>query len=280
MFKIGEFSKLIQVPASALRYYDDIGLFKPLHTDSESGYRYYRTSQIPLINRIVALKELGLQLDQIRHILDQQLDEEAFRGMLLLKQAELEQKIKLDEMRLQLVAARLAHIDIESSSPPDNMEIRSLPRADYLCLDATVKNFNEAQSLIERLTICLSQSIAAKNLGRLTAILMQDCYEHEDLELRLGYTVEGVNMKTLPRLADLDLRLAELPPVNLAATLVHIGPPGETFVSRSAIASWVEQSEYEFLGSSREVFLSLPTPGKLTETAIELQYPLRPKAKP
>jgi hypothetical protein len=38
MFCIGEFSKIVQVPASLLRYYDDIGLFRPIHSDRDTGY--------------------------------------------------------------------------------------------------------------------------------------------------------------------------------------------------------------------------------------------------
>ena len=46
MFRIGEFSKIAQVPASLLRYYDDIGLFRPIHSDRDTGYRYYSVKQL------------------------------------------------------------------------------------------------------------------------------------------------------------------------------------------------------------------------------------------
>ncbi len=37
MFRIGEFSKITQVPASTLRYYDDIGLFRPIDCARDTG---------------------------------------------------------------------------------------------------------------------------------------------------------------------------------------------------------------------------------------------------
>ena len=46
MFRIGEFSKIARVPASLLRYYDDIGLFKPIKSDRDTGYRYYSVRQL------------------------------------------------------------------------------------------------------------------------------------------------------------------------------------------------------------------------------------------
>ena len=65
MFKIGEFSRLAQVPVPTLRYYDQVGLLKPVKVDTFSGYRYYAASQLPRLHRILALKGLGFTLEQI-----------------------------------------------------------------------------------------------------------------------------------------------------------------------------------------------------------------------
>jgi len=53
-----------------LRYYDELGLLKPVRIDAETGYRYYSAQQLPHLNRILALKELGLTLDQIARLLE------------------------------------------------------------------------------------------------------------------------------------------------------------------------------------------------------------------
>ena len=60
MYSIGEYSQIAQVSKRLLRYYDEIGLFQPIKVESESGHRYYSASQLPALNRILALKELGL----------------------------------------------------------------------------------------------------------------------------------------------------------------------------------------------------------------------------
>ena len=65
MFLIGEFSQIAQVPRSLLRYYDEIDLLKPAEIDQWTNYRYYSVTQLPRLNRILALKELGLTLEQI-----------------------------------------------------------------------------------------------------------------------------------------------------------------------------------------------------------------------
>ena len=65
MLKIGDFSKLSQVPVKTLRYYDEIGLLKPVQVDRFTSYRYYSFEQLRRLNRILALKDLGLSLEQI-----------------------------------------------------------------------------------------------------------------------------------------------------------------------------------------------------------------------
>ena len=46
MFRIGEFSKLMQVSVRMLRYYDEVGLLNPAQSDPWTGYRMYSVEQI------------------------------------------------------------------------------------------------------------------------------------------------------------------------------------------------------------------------------------------
>ena len=62
LYKIGEFSKLTDVPVKTLRYYDEINLFKPREIDLFSGYRYYSEEQQEDVKLILTLKEVGFSL--------------------------------------------------------------------------------------------------------------------------------------------------------------------------------------------------------------------------
>lgn len=66
MYKIKEFSEVTNTSIVTLRYYDEIGLFKPQYVDFYSGYRYYEDSQIKHINKINKLKEFELSLEEIK----------------------------------------------------------------------------------------------------------------------------------------------------------------------------------------------------------------------
>jgi DNA-binding transcriptional MerR regulator len=62
MLKIRDFARLAEVSLTTLRYYDEIGLLKPIYVDPETGYRFYTMDQLPHLHRILAFKELGLGL--------------------------------------------------------------------------------------------------------------------------------------------------------------------------------------------------------------------------
>jgi DNA-binding transcriptional MerR regulator len=87
MFKIGEFSRLAQVPVATLRYYHQIGLLQPVEVDSATGCRWYSASQLLRLHRIPALKGLGFTLEHIRAVIGEGLTLDQMRGMLRLRHA-------------------------------------------------------------------------------------------------------------------------------------------------------------------------------------------------
>jgi DNA-binding transcriptional MerR regulator len=93
MFSIGEFARLGTVSIRTLRHYDEIGLLPPAKVDPVTGYRGYSAEQLRLLNRIVALKELGLSLAQARQLMDG-ITLEELQGMLMLRRAQLEQELE------------------------------------------------------------------------------------------------------------------------------------------------------------------------------------------
>src|SRR5579875_3910758 len=107
MFSIGDFARLGRVSVRMLRHYDALGLLPPARVDSGSGYRLYEAAQLTQLNRIVALKDLGFTLQQVRSILGDKVSVAELRGMLRLRQAELQSRLTADAARLAQVEARL-----------------------------------------------------------------------------------------------------------------------------------------------------------------------------
>lgn len=116
MFKIGDFSKLCLVSVRMLRHYDELGLLKPVSVDKYTGYRYYSAHQLSRPNRILALKDLGLSLDQIAQVFKDGLTSDQIKGMLKLKRLELRQQIKDGQLRLERIETWLEREELFMSS--------------------------------------------------------------------------------------------------------------------------------------------------------------------
>ncbi|MBB6669875.1 MerR family transcriptional regulator [Cohnella nanjingensis] len=67
-WKVGELAKLTGLTVRTLRFYDQIGLLSPTGY-SDGGYRLYEEPDLSRLQQVLALKELGLQLDEIKSVL-------------------------------------------------------------------------------------------------------------------------------------------------------------------------------------------------------------------
>src|ERR1041385_3416415 len=114
MLRIGDFSRMGRVTVKALRFYDEIGLLKPAHVDEWSSYRYYSADQLGRLNRILALKELGIPLEEIGRLLQSDVTPADLRRMLESKQEEIRLRIESERELLSRVEARLALIEKEN----------------------------------------------------------------------------------------------------------------------------------------------------------------------
>ena len=115
MFKIGDFSRLSLVTVKTLRYYDEIGLLKPVMVDRFTGYRYYTADQLLKLNYIVALKNLGLSLNEVTRLANNDLTPAQMRDIFILRKADLEQRISDEQRRLEQVEKLLRQIEKEGT---------------------------------------------------------------------------------------------------------------------------------------------------------------------
>ena len=125
MFRIGEFSRIARVSARLLRFYDEIGLLTPAHADPQTGYRYYTVSQLSQLNRILVLKELGFDLNQVREILKSNVGSDELRHMLLLRRNDVERSLTAESQRLHAIETRIAQLESEGAMTFDDVVVRA-----------------------------------------------------------------------------------------------------------------------------------------------------------
>lgn len=67
-YTVHKLSQMAGISERTLRYYDQIGLLKPNRINS-SGYRMYGSIEVDILQQILFYKELGIDLDSIKNII-------------------------------------------------------------------------------------------------------------------------------------------------------------------------------------------------------------------
>src|SRR5260370_18101586 len=276
MFRIGEFSLIAQVSGRLLRYYDEFGLPSPWYPDPQTGYRYYSAAQLPRLNRILVLKELGMGLDQIAQLLNQDTSSEAIRGMLLLRKAQIAQAMQEALAQIQLVEARLAQMDAFGQSPMLDVVVKAIPPQRYLALRDVFPDVASVRRLVIQVTALVPPKLPASSLGQIAFVVHSRMFDPDALDFEVGYLLTGSPGK-LPAAVQLteerDLTVRDLPAVETMATLVHAGRLSDIQPSYGLLGPWQGQQQWQIVGQGRQVLLQLPQPDQ-DDAVIELQIPV------
>lgn len=278
MFRIGEFSRIAQVSASQLRNYDQLGLFKPEAVDPQTGYRLYSASQLPQLNRIIALKEMGLSLAQIETLVNEQVSPDELRGMLLMKKAQIEQTVQQEAARLRYIQSRIEQIDLEGEMTDFDIVLKSIPAKDVLSLRAVLPVPQAARGLLQEMRGLMQARIGKGQVGKLLAIMHSDSFAEADIDIELGFELES------PFAADLRLNLSQdrmatirkLPAEPTMLTVTRLGHPRLAHTSYSALGRWAQANGFQLRGPVREVFIQPAPPERIHEAVTEIQYPAQP----
>ena len=248
MFKIGEFSKLSQVPVKTLRYYDEIGLLKPAKVDRFTSYRYYSADQLPRLNRILALKDLGLSLAQVARLLDGDLPSAQIRGMLRLKQAELQQQMQEEQARLARVEWRLKQIELEGKMPAYEVVLKKVAPQTVAAVRDVIPTYPDMGRLFGEVEAYVAQH-GVKPAGPCLAICYDTEYRERDVD------VEAATPVSTPLPSSERVKIHELPGVEQMACVVHRGSYDTLSQAYTALLTWIEANSYHITGPNREVYL-------------------------
>lgn len=274
MFRIGEFAQIAQVSGRQLRFYDQIGLLRPVHTDAQTGYRYYSIRQLPRLNRILALKELGFALEQIGPLLQDKISVSELRGMLTIKRAQVEQSLRDEQARLRHIESRIAQIDAQGALVDYDVVLKSVPATPLLSLRASFTAVDEAVSMVCAIADEGSKKIGPAMRDKLIVIAGND-QETERLDLEIGFSLTRQPKASVLLAGNQVLRASVLAEVPAMATIVRSGTGATSHTSFGAIGSWIEANDYAIAGPCREVFLEPVTgPTDFEKALVEIQFPV------
>ena len=268
MFKIGEFSKLSHVTVKTLRYYDRIGLLKPAEVDRWTSYRYYSADQLPRLNRVLALKHLGLSLHQIARLLDEPLSPDQIRGMLRLKQVELQEQLEEEQARLARVEQRLRQIEQEETMSTQEVAIKGIPAQAVASLRDVIPTLSDLGQLFGEMFAYLGQHRITP-AGPPIGIYHDEEFRERDADVEVAVPVTG----SVPEGDRVKKR--ELQTVEQMACIVHEGSYETVGGTYGKLMAWIEANGYRMCGPVHEVYVRGPESGDDTSTYVtEIQLPV------
>ncbi|WP_329257680.1 MerR family transcriptional regulator [Streptomyces pseudovenezuelae] len=256
MFTIGDFARHGRVSVRMLRHYDATGLLRPAHVDPISGYRHYTAAQLARLNRIIALKDLGFTLQQVRDIVEEKVDTEELRGMLRLRRAELETAMAAAEARLVQVEARLRAIESEGHMPTNDVVIKSVPPVRVAELSATAASF-EPQDISPVIGPLYDELFQLLRAAGVTPTGPGVAY-YEDAPEGGGRISVHAAVQVAAPLQDGAFRILDLPSLDQAATIVHRGSMDSVVPTAQTLARWIDANGYRSTGYPREINLECP----------------------
>jgi DNA-binding transcriptional MerR regulator len=252
MFSIGEFARHGRVSVRMLRHYDTIGLLRPAVVDPDTGYRFYQAVQLAVLNRIIALKDLGFTLGQVQAVLEDKVTAAELRGMLKLRRAEIHAQIEAETARLARIEARLLTIEDEARVPADGVVVKRLAPVRVAELTGVAASY-EPESItpvIQPLYHDLWQQILSTRISPAGPALAyyEDTPDGEGTVIvHAAVPVNDVPASTGPA-RDHGFTVADLPGVASAAAIIHHGSMDDVMPTGQALARWIDASGYRSVG--------------------------------
>lgn len=268
MFRIGEFSKLTQVTIRMLRYYDEAGLLKPAEIDPWTGYRLYCVEQIPVLNKIVYLRDSGFSVAEIAAALNSR-DENDIIGQLQKKQAEIEENIQAEKEKLHKIELAKKELRGSKNDMLYQVSIKSIPSVQVLSLRKVIPDYYaEGQLWMDLSEFVRRQRIEVS--PETFSIYHDNEYREKEVDVELCVPVKKAGRS----MGEFTFRCTEAVPL-MACTMVY-GEFSNIAGAYLAFARWLqENSQYEMGAVTRQIVHRGPwneeNPGKyLTEIQIPL----------
>lgn len=264
LYRIGMFANMNRVTIKALRYYDEQNLLKPVYVDGENGYRYYAANQIADLHRILALKNMGFSMEDIRSIING----EEEKSILLKKKQQILQEISALTARLAQVESYLTKEKADLSSP---VLIKRLPEITVCTMEKRIRSYDALFDLMPEM---------GEEMERLGCICAEPdyCFTHY---LEPGNQAEDILIETCQAVTekkeDSDkVRFKIFPEVPEAACVFHKGAYDTFHQSYAAVLDFIEENGYEICGNIRESYIDgVWNKEKQEEWLSEIQIPVR-----
>lgn len=250
-YRIGEFADLSGVSAKTLRFYDEVGLLRPASTDPRTRYRYYLPQQLEELASIIALKDIGLSLAQVRNLIRKAGSNEDRRQALQSLKQDVEDSIHTARTSLLWINAALKELEASKQVVPVIVKRRQA------VLIASVRSRMRDYEQRWQLERELLNALPTHSIGSLRGVLWHKCESTGVIDGEIFVSLK----ERLPARSFYDVK--HLPPATLACAYTAEEDDSPAY---DAIQRWMQIRGYRLAGPKREVHL---------QQVLEVQFPLK-----
>lgn len=270
MFRIGEFANLNKISIKTLRYYDELGLLKPMEVDWQTGYRYYSAKQLPRLNRILALKDLGFSLNQISNVIDNEESRDIVLSMLDEKKKEINDTINSEKIRLSRVETLINKIkEDDRFMLKYDVVLKQLESRRVAAVRGIIPDYSKQHDLWIELNGHL-QKHNAKVIAPCRAIYYDQGHKESDVDIEVMSCIAS-DVPETDR-----VKVKDLPLVENAACVVHKGSYENICMAYNALIKWIEENGYRISAPNRELYLEGEwSTQNIEEYITEIQIPVK-----
>lgn len=241
MFPISAFSRLCGLTPRALRIYDGLGLFTPAWVDPFSGYRYYSPAQLPDLRRIIALRDMGLPLAEIRESLragtDLRVSYERRRTELAAERLDLDRRLAALDITVDMAAG--------AADAPD-IVLRRVPREPVATLRLALVPYEDTEAAFDELEAHVRDLGARAHLPPGALLATADWPDPNSDE---------IFVPLLRHIRPTDRVGYRILPAARVATLLHRGSYAGLNAARAALENWVAGTGLVRSGPLRVLYL-------------------------
>ena len=265
MYKIGDFSSMSKVTIKTLRYYEKEGLLKPAFIDQATGYRYYESSQLIDISKIISLRQIGLSIKDIKNVLDGQ----DMSNVLNKRKIEIEKNIIDYNTQLSKINYLL-----EENNMNNEIFIKEIPSYIVYYRDGFIEDLSKVTEFV----LQTGAECANANPG-LKCITPDYCYvsyldgeyKEQDIKIRYAQAVETFGNETD------EVKFMKSNPIT-AICIYHKGSYENFRASYEIVLKYIEENDYEIIDNPRECYIDGCWNKENEEDYLtEIQFPVKKK---
>jgi DNA-binding transcriptional MerR regulator len=229
-----------------LRYYDEMGLLKPVEIDKFTNYRLYSVEQIPILNKIIFLRDFGFNVSEIAVALDKW-DDKYITALLDGRRRDIENIIKTEQDKLSKIELAKKDIMQKKIAVNYNVSIKSIPSYQVLSLRRIVPDYYAEGLLWKEMSAFTDKNNIPISSNTFTIYHDSDYKEKDvDIEICASVAQTGANINNFI------YRKTEAVPI-MASTMVY-GPFENIAGAYIACADWLDgHSQYNITGQSRQI---------------------------